>query len=346
MEKISDFKTVCFKIGLIMTVFFISRMGCSFAIEFMYRILPDNTSATTLYVGSLVLQDLFLYIIPIIAAVIIMKVKNPLSLYKKPPRIAKALGNFPAMYGLGQLTNYLTLIAVWVFSNFTPDNIELEKSFGSMAAMMPPNFICGIALAVRMIFSAAIYEEFFARGIILKSLKPYGTGFAIMVSGILFGLMHGNFQQLFYATVVGIVLGYIYVQTDSLLIPTILHAVFNSISAVMLLFMSTDTLQNFMMGDFMDGIPDNNMMVMAIFSMFFVLTLGLMIAGMALAFKRIFRFKIYKVTNTWQEVGTGKKAALFFTRIPIILMCVLTIDAFAGSIIFQKIAGFIWGTQT
>ena len=56
---------------------------------------------------------------------------------------------------------------------------------------------------------APIIEELIYRGAVLRSLEKYGKRFSILVSGILFGLMHGNFYQIFMATCFGIILGYL-----------------------------------------------------------------------------------------------------------------------------------------
>ena len=54
-----------------------------------------------------------------------------------------------------------------------------------------------------------IAEEILFRGLVLRSLRPYGKKFAIVVSAILFGLFHGNLMQVPFAFVVGLVLGYV-----------------------------------------------------------------------------------------------------------------------------------------
>ena len=75
-----------------------------------------------------------------------------------------------------------------------------------------------------------LVEEFACRGIILGSLRRYGDGFAIITSAILFGLMHGNFDQMPFAAMVGLVLGFIVVKTTSLWIAVAVHAANNFIS--------------------------------------------------------------------------------------------------------------------
>ena len=58
-------------------------------------------------------------------------------------------------------------------------------------------------------FGAPIFEEILFRGLVLRSLEPYGKRIAILVSALLFGFYHGNPVQAPYAAVVGMVLGYV-----------------------------------------------------------------------------------------------------------------------------------------
>jgi len=59
---------------------------------------------------------------------------------------------------------------------------------------------------------APIGEEILFRGLILRSLQPFGKKFTILASAILFGLFHGNIVQSPYAFAVGLVLGYTAVE--------------------------------------------------------------------------------------------------------------------------------------
>lgn len=56
---------------------------------------------------------------------------------------------------------------------------------------------------------APVFEEILFRGLILRSLEPFGKKFAIFASAYLFGIFHGNLIQSPYAFAVGLVLGYV-----------------------------------------------------------------------------------------------------------------------------------------
>jgi len=78
----------------------------------------------------------------------------------------------------------------------------------------------------------AISEELAFRGFILSGLRHVGSSWAIAISSVLFGLTHGLLQQSLSAIVVGFVLGYLAVQTRSLLPCVIFHFTHNSLAIV------------------------------------------------------------------------------------------------------------------
>ena len=56
---------------------------------------------------------------------------------------------------------------------------------------------------------APVAEELLCRGLILRTLMPYGKRMAIVGSAFLFALFHGNILQTPFAFLVGLVLGYV-----------------------------------------------------------------------------------------------------------------------------------------
>lgn len=73
----------------------------------------------------------------------------------------------------------------------------------------------------------AICEEFLFRGAIMHSLLRFGKAPAIMISAVLFGLMHMNASQFLYATAAGILLGWIACETGSIYCGILVHFVQN-----------------------------------------------------------------------------------------------------------------------
>lgn len=78
----------------------------------------------------------------------------------------------------------------------------------------------------------ALTEEFIFRGVILNSFRKFGDGFAILMSSLLFGFMHGNFVQIPFAFIVGLACGFILVKTNSIIPAMMLHLLNNGTSVI------------------------------------------------------------------------------------------------------------------
>ena len=83
-----------------------------------------------------------------------------------------------------------------------------------------------------MVILAPILEEYICRKQIIDRIGQYGEKTAIFFSAMVFGLMHQNLFQFFYAFALGLVFGYIYTRTGRLRYTIILHSIVNFMGAV------------------------------------------------------------------------------------------------------------------
>ena len=83
-----------------------------------------------------------------------------------------------------------------------------------------------------VVILAPILEELFFRKLMIDRLRRYGDLTAILVSGIVFGVIHGNFSQFFYAAMLGVVFGYVYCRTGRLWYTIFLHMFINFFGSV------------------------------------------------------------------------------------------------------------------
>ncbi len=80
---------------------------------------------------------------------------------------------------------------------------------------------------------APFFEEWLCRGIILRGLlKKVRPAWAIAISALFFGLIHGNLWQAIPAFIIGLILGYVYYKTGSLKLTMLMHCVNNTLSVV------------------------------------------------------------------------------------------------------------------
>ena len=76
----------------------------------------------------------------------------------------------------------------------------------------------------------AICEELFFRGFVLRAFERISVIAAVVLSSVVFAVMHGNLQQLVYAFLIGILLGTVVTVSDSLLAGAVIHFFMNLFS--------------------------------------------------------------------------------------------------------------------
>lgn len=79
-----------------------------------------------------------------------------------------------------------------------------------------------------------IFEELAYRGTYYAEYRKVGKKRAILFSGLLFGLLHMNFNQFFYTFVMGMILALVLEATDSLISTMLIHFYSNGMSIVSL----------------------------------------------------------------------------------------------------------------
>ncbi len=99
-------------------------------------------------------------------------------------------------------------------------------------------------LAVSLLCTAVFapfFEEWLFRGIVLRGLlgkiKPF---WAILISSLVFGLFHLNLWQAIPATLMGLLLGYVYWRTGSLKLTMLMHCANNTLSVLLMHLHGTD----------------------------------------------------------------------------------------------------------
>jgi len=81
-----------------------------------------------------------------------------------------------------------------------------------------------------VVLLAPIMEELIFRKLLIDRVRIFGEGTAILVSGLTFGLFHGNLTQFFYAFGLGCMFAYVYLRTGKLHYTMLLHAIINGFS--------------------------------------------------------------------------------------------------------------------
>lgn len=129
--------------------------------------------------------------------------------------ISTALIGFGLMFGLAEL-NTLFVTALSKFGATITAPTVPAKTFGGVLASII--FICLIP---------SVVEEILFRGLVFNGLKHTGTGFAIILSGVLFSIFHMSPAQTAYQFVVGCIYALVILYSKNLLYCIAMHFVNN-----------------------------------------------------------------------------------------------------------------------
>lgn len=136
----------------------------------------------------------------------------------------------------------IAIISLFAFSSlsevfaFSLEKLGYKSEFGDSIKIN--SLFAYIVYIVLVCISPAFFEEFLFRGVILNGLKKYGKHMAVFVSAFLFMIMHGGPDQTIHQFILGIIYGYIFIETGSLWSTIIMHF-FNNFYAVTVLFIAS-----------------------------------------------------------------------------------------------------------
>ena len=114
---------------------------------------------------------------------------------------------------------------------------SLIESFGfSSGQQSTPDATTPMAMVLYFIAVAVlppVFEEFAFRGVLLSALRKYGDVFALIVSSVIFGLMHMSVTSIPFAIASGLVMGYVYLKTSNLWVSIGIHFLNNALAVIM-----------------------------------------------------------------------------------------------------------------
>lgn len=145
-----------------------------------------------------------------------------------------------------------------------------------------------------MVLLAPALEEWIFRKLLVDRTIRYGEGTAIFLSGLMFGLFHGNLNQFVYTFLVGAFWAFIYVKTGCLRYTIYLHMALNFMGSVGSLFFldAISTLEggsSAMNGfHFLLGM----LLPLAIVIPYLIVVFGLVISGIVLLVTNWKRFRL------------------------------------------------------
>ncbi|MBQ8597209.1 MAG: CPBP family intramembrane metalloprotease [Lachnospiraceae bacterium] len=150
-------------------------------------------------------------------------------LEKRKMKVGHWILSFFMCYALMYLSNligqFITMVIGAVKGSLVQDAI-VEVATGLHPA------VC----FVFMVLFAPVLEELIFRKLLVDRMVKYGEGTAIVISAFMFGMYHGNLNQLVYAFAIGLFFAFIYVKTGKLIYTIVLHMVINFMGSVVGVF--------------------------------------------------------------------------------------------------------------
>lgn len=127
--------------------------------------------------------------------------------------------------GVCILANYAASIVDTMFKS-------IGKNAGNTDSLDPDSIFACAVQWIALAIIPPICEEFAMRCCSLGLLMKYGKGFAVLAVSLIFGMMHGNIIQFVFATIVGLILAYVTVQTGSIVPAMLIHGFNNGRSTL------------------------------------------------------------------------------------------------------------------
>ena len=146
---------------------------------------------------------------------------------KKPEKGRLSLGGFLALVAICYACMIVgNLVGMGINSILSPNSVNLIGELATAAG-------ASLEMVVAFVVLAPVFEELVFRKVLVDHVLPFGEWPAILFSGITFGLFHGNLTQFFYATVLGMILAYVYIRWGNILYTIGIHACINFLGGVL-----------------------------------------------------------------------------------------------------------------
>lgn len=312
-------------------VFMLAIYAVSFALSFLSGTAPQGSILRDSgFINLLLYVLMYLICIPLIAFIYQKSKGNRVgiklsALYRKPQKSAFWCFKWIIIsIGFTYIASFVSNMIFAMIEMLTGTSLnEASFEFGDSVFGL-------IVTIIAPIIFAPIFEELLFRGVVLKNSEPMGQLFAIIMSGIIFGLWHENYPQFLFATVLGCFSAFMVMKTRSVIPSMIAHFLINSIGTGIQLILKAcniniDDLANMSDADFLsrDNLPLLGMMALVELAVF-----GLAITAIVFF---IIEMSKHKKNNALKKsvfnINTSRKIAVFMSS-PV------TLTTFALMILF------------
>ena len=219
----------------VMTKIYFSRIGyiyvlgaaAIFAVQYLavWIVQMFFPKIMTGYDAVLIISSLSMYLLAMPFLVVLVRRIPGTTLQRHKMSIGKWFIAFLMSYAAMYLSNLIGLMITQGIGLVKGDIVN--NPLGEIVTEISP-----LTAFVLMVLCAPIVEEYTFRKLLVDRTAKYGERTAIVLSGLMFGLFHGNLNQFVYAFTLGTFFGFIYVKTGKLIYTITLHAAINFMGSV------------------------------------------------------------------------------------------------------------------
>ena len=126
------------------------------------------------------------------------------------------------------------MLLLWGVLFMFSTSVVLEPLLNALPEV-PNVYGRGIWSVVTLVVLAPLFEEVIFRGVLLDSMRArYGVVVAWLLSSLMFAAVHGHPTVIVNALFMGLILGFVYIASDSLWSTIFLHAINNGIAYMLM----------------------------------------------------------------------------------------------------------------
>lgn len=217
-------KRIFSRIGLILFMILISNMALGLAISALSPVIFPEPSIGSWSYYALTLLPNYLIVMPL-AALMLYKIPSK-SIEQKSLKPGQLAIVFMICYSIVGTGNAAAKILSFAISAITQKGVT-----DLVANLIIESDIWANLIVIAIL--APIIEELFYRKLMIERLSRYGEKVAVITSGLIFGLVHANISQFFYAFGLGLAFGYIFIKTGKIRYTIALHIIINLIGSVL-----------------------------------------------------------------------------------------------------------------
>lgn len=204
---------------------------------------------------------------------------------------------------------------------------------GSMVNNVILNVVSGTSPFINilyMVICAPVMEEFIFRKLIVDRTVRYGQGVAVLLSGLMFGLFHGNLNQFVYAFAIGMFFAFLYVKTGQIKYTIGIHMIVNFFGSIVSVWMMEAMNYEGYMEAVSAGAGMDELMQLIMdylpgwiaYMIYFCMIIAMVIAGIVLFI--VFR-KRFVMNPGEVQIPKGSRFRTVFLNTGMILYCVFWI---------------------